>query len=395
MAELVPVGVVPGTRITIFESDTPHPGVVLLTPHEINPGPTKRNASGVRGEQGRNTVAGGDDGPSDLFGFGAPTDKERLKLLQQEWEKKLRESERTQSRSSVAQRGGGPVEGWRLRALSPQNEIRISGQDHNTQSVTTSLWKRIPPGTQKAWLEPNLPKGDPYRSPDSATYQAWVRETCIPWLVVEGSKQGLKFAANTKGTHEWRPALRLISLVGGYVRNPSSFDCKTVQLREKGVRLSSRVLGFNELQALSAGAEELYQAYIETLRRSSDKAEVHDAYHRILLHRFLRRRPLTPRGVGPDRAAERRANMLQARRLFVFNSYGCPVSINKTTLEQNGIKVTSLGERDVTLIRGRRSIVEQWTRWLYDFVLEVPTTDCMSASVVQGLEGLAVAGFLG
>jgi hypothetical protein len=371
-----PYGTVPGTSITIYESAYPQPGTVLLVPHKLENRPT-RSRSEVSKRRGS------------------------------------AEQEFVTIRPGVVRERGlvsspGEAMGWMLRALKPENEAKISTEDHSTLTKVSSLFARID-RDRKTWLEPDLPpiggKADSRLSPvgnaiGKKIWVPWVWEDCIPWLVFEGTKLGLRFAAGGAATRRETSGLPtsqyLINLLQSAIANPSNYECKIEAPRGVGIRSAAQAMGVQDIQAISMPAMELYRSFALSLKSSADKRKVFEAYHRILLHRFLRRRRLTPparvtRASDPvSDAIERRANLLQAHRLFVFNEKGCPVSVNAETLHMNGLDPSALGKRRVS---NPEAPVVEWTMWLYSDVLEKPVSECLTK--IRGLESLAAAGYLG
>lgn len=426
---LRPATTVQGTTITVYESLGPLPGVVWLVPHDISYGattsqPLRDRKTGVS----RNTIAGepglevqehtGVDLPSrarrapGTDGLGAEDWKARQKREREEWE-------RAQQASLKRQRYAG-VRGYRASVMGPQVEGRVGG-DQRTQAKFSSLYHRLVEATyahtgSRTWLNywsnahGSMSKSDPLHSVGHDRFQAWLNESCVPWLVVNGTKLGLKFAVppfdrsdleRTPSRFEESPATTLAKLVASYVRDPQNFvsvfgECSISPVREQGIRSSGYVLDLKKTEGISVNAETLYNHYRWSLKHSADKAAVHAAYHRILLHRFLRRRALVPK-TGPldavGNAAERRARLLQAHRVLVFNSEGCPVSFNQQALEANGIKADLLG--NATLVFKDRvdlDIVNDWTRWLYGDVLQLPLESCARAVSRMRAEISALAG---
>lgn len=325
------------------------------------------------------------------------------------WEQKTKHEDRLADTS---------VRGWRMRALSAEKEIELTGQSEGTQAKLSALFKRIP-RDQKTWLQSaHIPYGDPYAwlvtSEKSAVWTPWVKPECVAWLVAEGAKIGLYFAARAyPGSDPSLPndARMLQFDVQKHLTGDTS--CSPNPVRKKSVRDSDEVLSLRPLESMSMSPGNLFQKYQEALRSTGDKAEAHEAYHRILLHRFLRRRLLVPTEkrssvIGKD--AERRANMLQAHRVFVFNRDGCPTRFNLNFLRANGIGLKELGARNPTQVYSRnlqnQYIVNEWTNWLYVTVLGKDPRSCRSlfnasddASVdddsLRGLYALAGMGLLG
>lgn len=425
----------PGTDIVIYESSLPGPQVVLLAQHYIKPGATrarsawdpdlKRSVNVVAGEEGEELVEGsgsqssgqkrrqrveglGEDekpkrrivGPKTTTTTVQVTTAERVakqKAAESDADKFLLEREK--------KRTGTEVRGWRMRVLSPEKEIAIYNESYNTKPMLDVLFKRIP-SDQKAWLQSGLLlRGDPYGFMRTSSRQEdmiwtpWVNPGCTGWLVVQGAKIGLYFAART--TPHSVEAKELQKDVEDYLSG--TIRCETKAARKPGLMLSSEVLGIEKNMAVTVSPKVLFEKYQEALRSSTDREQVHEAYHRILLHRFFQRRLLVPTAktqVGRD--IERRANALQARRVFAFDSKGCPTRLNKRFLEQNGINMEILAAKNPTLLYKRNPkdiyTVEEWTKWLYEDVLGKDPVECrkiLTSESVDGLRALAGLGVLG
>ena len=297
------------------------------------------------------------------------------------WERKTKHEEMFASIS---------VRGWRMRALSPAKEIEITGHSEGTQAKLAALFKRIPKD-QKTWLQSaHIPYDDPYAwlvtNEKNALWTPWVKPECIAWLVVEGAKIGLYFAARAyPGSDPSLPndARMLQFDVQKYLAG--EVTCSPNPVRKKGLRESDEVLLLRPLESMSMSPGNLFQKYQEALRATGDKAEVHEAYHRVLLHRFLRRRLLVPtekRSSVIGKEAERRANMLQAHRVFVFNRDGCPKRLNLNFLKANGIGLKELEAKNPTLVYSRnlqnQYLVTEWTNWLFTTVLGKDPKSCRS-----------------
>ena len=445
-----PAGTIPGTKIVIYESGGPVPGMVWLVPHDIAYGSTnswslQKREVGKKGGISYNTIAGdpkiprtvrehyerddvtsGEFGPSwDLMSGPAkptrPPGSGTEGLGAEDWrERQKREAEEfrlAQERAEKRQKYNG-VRGYRAAVLGPHVERKLNVKT-DTMAKWSALWKRIPPATwnskgNRTWLEngTHMLKGDPLRGTSSSSlFQPWISESCVPWLILEGSRNGLVFATRpydfenpdaVPGRYEESPATTLIKLVALYLRDRAGFasdfgNCKTSAERSKGLMLSNKELGLNRTEAIGMDAGRLFDVFRLALKLSENKAAVHEAYHRILLHKFLHRRNLVPKLSGDSvaLASMRRAWVLQAHRLLVFNSSGCPVSFNQEVLEENGIRKlnrASLVFKD----RVDLNLVDEWTRWLYGTVLEMPMETC--ARVVHEFKGqvsaLAAAGHL-
>lgn len=452
-------GKIPGTEITLYESRLPQPGVVFLAHHYIRPGRTRSRVTGrtniVAGEgeefteqteaealrqRGEGVPAapkrlprvdglGADppkprivQGPSTMRTFDPSKDapKDATPAERAAHQKAvLKYYETLEINATKARRDEGfSVIGWRLRALSPNSEIAIGGKNYGTQEKLSSLFRRIGQD-QRTWLEgpEYMGRGDPYffvshkqhprHSKDRFAFTPWVKSECIGWIIVEGSKLGLKFAVRAlpEGVppEKIAEARYLVQDVLDY--RDGKFRCEVKPPREKSVRDASETLGIGGLEALSMSALKLFENYQSALRDSADKQDVHEAYHRILLHRFLRRRTLVPVGSRTSKIgemAERRANLLQAHRVFVFDGNGCPTRLNTRFLQANGIDVYKLMLKRPTLtfMRNPRNeyLVNEWTKWLFEDVLGKDQADCRaiySSESLTGLMALAGIGVLG
>jgi hypothetical protein len=452
-----PVLTIAGTNIVLYEAEGPYPGFVYLAPHQIPYGKTSAKGLTDRASgQSYNIVAGepGLELPEHASeeslpararrtpgteGLGAEDWRERQKREAAEWE--AREKAELRLRKSTRREG---VDGWRASILGPQAERRIFGQATSTLDKWETLYQRLVPytlsskgrGTPEAvherssrvWLTREsasggpLPSTDPFWTPARTRFQPWLTEACAPWIVIEGTRAGLRFAvqqydrehpeARPSSKYVLTPAQRLARLVESYVRDPQRFSdlfgkCNVAD-REKGLMLATRILDLgNRTAGISVAAETLYNHYRWALKNASDKDSIHRAYHRILLHRFLRRRPLTPVGSyvgGVREAAERRAKLLQAHRVLVFNSQGCPVAWNEVELSANGIDKETLRKvyGNATLLFAKSvpsdlsaSVVGAWTKWLYEEVLEIDMRSCArTVAFTAGVQALAGAGYL-
>jgi len=406
-----PAGTIPGTNIIIYESGGPAPGVIWLVPHDIAYGSTnswslQKREVGVKGGTSYNTIAGDPKIPLDVREHyrqddlpskpTRPSGSGTEGLGAEDWrERQKREAEEfrsAQERAAKKQKYNG-VRGYRASVMGPQIERRL-GSKIDTLAKWSVLWKRIPAATwhskgNRTWLEngKHMPKHDPLRGVGAKEFQPWIAESCIPWLILEGTKQGLLFSTrpydfeNTDavpGRYEESPATSLIKLVARYRSDRQGFessfgDCKVVAGRTKGLLLANKVLGLERTEAIGMNPLQLFNVFRFAMKQATDKSEVYAAYHRILLHKFLHRRILVPK-LSNDSVAHatlRRAWLLQAHRLLVFNSSGCPVSFNQEVLEENGIKKltnTSLVFKNKVDL----NLVDEWTRWLYGVVLEMP-----------------------
>lgn len=422
--------------IVIYESHYPQPGIVLLSKHYIDPGKTSSRA-----QKGVNIHAGEEsefdekaverqsaDVPARatrrVDGLGADEPRRRIVTVQaptREPSRVLDPKKPLPKDATPAEkkawydywtkaaeqdvRLGLSVRGWRMRALSAESEVEFGGKNLGTQAKLSALFRRIPP-EQKAWLEgPSkwMQKNDPYfwlartRNREFA-WTPWVKPECAAWLVVEGAKLGLFFAA--RATEGLKEAEELKLDVNQYLRGDIS--CEVRPPRDLSIGGAARVFGLNRYEPLSMSAMGLFEVYQRALKEATNKRDVHEAYHRILLHRFLRRRLLVPtstRSSEIGKESERRANLLQAHRVFVFNSNGCPTRLNSTFLESNGIGIKELLAKNPLLMYSRdprnRYLVNEWTAWLFRDVLKKDPDDCRSLFTSESMDGLSVLAGLG
>ena len=355
-------GTIPGTQITLYESMAPQPGIVLIKEHKINAGQTKASKNPHQNIE-KTGGAGTEEKPATEF---------------------------------FAMEGSGFI----LRAMSPQTEFSVAGRDLGTQVKLTKLFEMIG-RNQKAWLSPKVPAGDPYRSPFPG-FVAWIHEHCLAWLVVEGTKIGLKFTVSDETKNQAESQVETVKRTIVYaLKHPFRSPCPVID-RRPGLQLADKILGISnaaiqtarggtrfENKGATLGAERLFEFYRLALSEASDqqeKRDIHEAYHRILLHKFLQRLRLTPPPLGSrSRAAdplgdsiERRALLLQAHRVFVFAPNGCPVALNTQLLEQNGIGIKELKIHSATI----PAKATEWANWLYDEVLDLDKRNCIQTEAM-------------
>jgi hypothetical protein len=283
-------------------------------------------------------------------------------------------------------------DGWVLRATSDAVEAREGGMVGGRSSAKRLLvaWKQVA-ASGKVWLWPDLPKSDPYRAP-KLVHTPWVRDDCILQLMRFGAVNGLRFAV--------MPIQRYVDRESGWVGDQvparelknaviraASGDttCEVVPQRE-GMSLAhaASVLGFDNLrQPLSASADRLYEAFVAARRGGS--ADAHSAYHRVLMHRFLNRTSLTGGRAPGGVEIERRANLLQAHRLFVFDTSGCPISVNGALVRDYGLMIARILDKHVTQPR-MMSAKDTWGQWLFTKVLgREPRSCAASEEQVDGI----------
>lgn len=363
---VLPPGVTPGVKLpdglTLYIADRPEPNVVLLYRWYIPEGPTAYDRVGQRtGEFYRGY-------PLYTNPFGG------------KW-------------------------GWTLNAMGKKAEAE---RELTGPSAADRLrhWFVQLPAEGRVALQPAhlVGPGDPLRAAGSV-FRQWVADDCIAALVRAGA-QGSPQVAPLLFAVQPRQTLRLgegktttvypIQDLVRIMQEPSE-DCA---LERPGMTLSeaATLLGFpDKYKPLSVGADGLYDAWRVRARVARGRAqlEVNAAYHRILLHRFLRQKRLTPRVPGRgdlSRAIERRANLLQAYRVFVFDRRGCPVGLNVPLLEANHIGVKSILDKQVTHagFTALSDRAKKFGGWLFTDVLDKAIVECKPQGI-QGLDALLAA----
>lgn len=273
-------------------------------------------------------------------------------------------------------------DGWILRATGARAEGRA---DTTAKRLLAAV--QLIPQTKRTWLSPNLPKTDPYRTPQAygLNFLPWIEHDCVGTLIREGSKTGLRW-----GTYEQQRyfdqeshqelVIKPLPMLQRAAASPEG--CEIVPPRS-GLTLleAGRILGLlTRTSAIDMGSTALYNTYLVRLKASpKSAADIHAAYHRVLMHRFLRRTRLSPT-IDTDRnrslELERRACLLQAHRLFVFDRFGCPVSLNDSLIRAYELDLRALQKRSVTQ---PRYVKDSWSVWLYNFVLRKTPDACAKA----------------
>ena len=88
----------------------------------------------------------------------------------------------------------------------------------------------------------------------------------------------------------------------------------------------------------------------ERERRQTARRVIRDAYDRILLHRFVRGRWLTPRPAGHATYTKKvndLAWLVALSRMYRFDGRGCPVELDEEFLEQHGLQPKPLLDRQL------------------------------------------------
>ncbi len=274
-------------------------------------------------------------------------------------------------------------DGWRLVATGAAVEAKegITGSRPTSKRLAT-IYSRIP-NESRIWLWPYRPERDPLGTKKTRP-EPWISDSCIMTLLRASAAIGLKFAVPPTSIDEIKIGGKLVP----YEKNPSQMlqraairldgdnECALVPTR-KGMTLAGAAAELGMRDPSRASPEDLYSAYVAA--RRAGKARAHDAYHRILMQRFLERRLIAPRSLNRslDRELERRANLLQAHRLFVFDSRGCPVSINAVLVREYAMNVSRTLGRHVTQPRLLQK-TDTWGQWLFSSILRQDPNACTS-----------------
>jgi hypothetical protein len=305
--------------------------------------------------------------------------------------------------------------GWVLRAMGPKAEAERGLRGPDAASRLRHWFVRLPDEHRVALYppmrgpnSPGLPKGDPLRAPGS-TFRQWVGDECITTLIKlasAGSPQvkPLLFAVKpsqramipeTRQVLTIYPIQDMQRVFQRYAKGCALRPPSGMSLKQAGVQ----ALGFETmLKAKSAGAGIVYEAWRARSLQATPKQRLilNTAYHRLLLRRFLDNRPLTPKAhprkprSAVSAETERRANLIQAYRVFVFDRRGCPVGINVPLLEANNIRIKSVLDRKIThadFTRGQAK-AKVWGAWLFTDVLNKRISECRPAEQIHGLAEL-------
>lgn len=303
-----------------------------------------------------------------------------------------------------ARRGENPFAGrtgWTLHAMGPKAEAERGMKGTDAASRLRHWFVRLP-REQRVALRPAgfLPAGDPLRAPGTK-FRQWVSDECIATLVraaAAGDKDiaPLRFAVLPKQQlllPETRTKIAIYPIAElQKVFAANGAGCRLEAPSGVTLEQAAKALGFPDLRKpLSVGAGGLYEAWRSRAARATERQRLllNVAYHRILLHRFLQRRRLTPPMRGEvGRELERRANLVQAYRVFVFDRRGCPVGINVPLLEANNLTLKTIVNRKVPhagFTRSDQKRVRDFGAWLFTDVLNKAITECKPS----GLAGLA------
>jgi hypothetical protein len=324
----------------------------------------------------------------------------------------------------------GGRSGWLLHG-SGTAAYRDHGKVGDDAATLRHWYKRLPI-TERVSFFPHedkrswgVPSGDPLLSPSKSRADRWVSDECITMLIrsatsgFAGGRGKLRFAVLPRQVERGaadvfksergggdRPILAPATAISPIEVLRNIFDvakgkkqCRLTVPKGLSLLQAANILGWSAPpgatakesrrvlnKPLDVGAETLYEHWRVGMRAASSdhhRLLLNMAYHRALAHRFLtgkKSRPrLTPRTSGDarlDAEIERRANLVQAYRVFIFDR-GCPVGINLPFVEANGFKIKDLLERRVpyaSFTKGSRAA--RWTFWLYDFVLQKGVQQC-------------------
>ena len=237
----------------------------------------------------------------------------------------------------------------------------------STAKRISRVFSRIP-RYSKIWLSPRIEnKNDPLRTPSAYVvyglttgFIPFIKDDCLVPLLRGGAAIGLEFevsdAPNKDGV---LPIQELLSVASDF--NPEEPACSLMAERGFSFEKAASVLKFqNRLEAIAAGPANLYNAYLNVVT-SDDRA--HEAYHRILFEKFLRQKRLAPKAMNSrlDKEMNRRANMLQVHRLFVFTPEGDPIALNRSLLDEYGLSINRVNKL--------RAQSNGWIRWVIEDIL--------------------------
>ena len=246
----------------------------------------------------------------------------------------------------------------------------------STAKRISRVFSRIP-SSAKIWLSPRIEdKNDPLRTPSAYVvyglttgFIPFIKDDCLMPLLRGGAAIGLEFEVSTDPNKKGvLPIEELLSVASDF--NPEEPSCSLTPERGFSFEKAAIVLKFqNRLEAIAAGPANLYNAYLNVV--TSDE-RAHEAYHRILFEKFLRQKRLAPRAMNSklDKELNRRANLLQAHRLFVFTPEGDPVALNRSLLDEYGLTIDRLNNL--------RKPSSPWNRWVIEEVFGMDYDNYMS-----------------
>ncbi len=292
--------------------------------------------------------------------------------------------------------------GWAVYSI-PEKEWKNRGLKGKDDKARIRPYLELVPKSQKVQLKPigTLPQGDPLLS-HTRWYRPWVSDECIAELIRDASVDLLfsvppdqRVVVDYEATPRLYTKIFPIREISNVFR--ANYSCEMEPPKGMSLREAANTLGFeDQFGAINTAPENLYRAWKRRSRAASDKRQrlLNAAYHRTLLHRFLRMDRLTPviENEALDAEIERRAQLIQAYRAFVFNRIGCPVGLNETLLKANNLMVKKLVDRNVHnagFIRyGKKA--GKFGNWLFRRVLLKTPGECQPSGIA-GLDGLLAA----
>jgi hypothetical protein len=267
--------------------------------------------------------------------------------------------------------------GWVIRARNNDGDFAM-GIQSSAQRISR-VFSRVQP-SGKVWLSPRIEnKRDPLRTPASYVryglkvggFIPFIKDDCLMPLLRGGAALGLQFEVMDVQDESKLPPINEIFKIASKF-DPEEPSCTLAAERGFTFAIAASILKFQSLtEAIAAGPANLYNAYLGVIT-TDDRA--HEAYHRILFEKFLRRKRLAPRAMNStlDKELNRRANLLQAHRLFVFLPDGTPIALNRSLLEKY----------DLSLARANKLRADPtWGRWLIQEIFGLNYDEYMSRLV--------------
>lgn len=255
--------------------------------------------------------------------------------------------------------------GWVIRARNNDGDFAM-GIQSSAQRISR-VFSRVQP-SGRVWLSPRIEdRSDPLRTPSSYVryglkvggFIPFIKDSCLMPLLRGGAALGLQFEVMDVQDESKLPPIKEIFKIASKF-NPEEPSCTLATERGFTFAIAASILKFQNLtEAIAAGPANLYNAYLGVIT-TDDRA--HEAYHRILFEKFLRRKRLAPRAMNStlDKELNRRANLLQAHRLFVFLPDGSPIALNRSLLEKY----------ELSLARANKLRADPtWGRWLFQEIL--------------------------
>lgn len=264
--------------------------------------------------------------------------------------------------------------GWVIRARANDGNASM-GIQSSAQKISR-VFKRVQP-SGKIWLSPRIEnKRDPLRTPAAYVryglkvggFIPFIKDDCLMPFLRGGAALGLEFEVMDVQDESKLPPINEIFKIASKF-DPEEPSCTLAPERGFTFAVAASILKFQNLtESISAGPSKLYNAYLNVVT-TDDRA--HEAYHRILFEKFLRRKRLAPRAMNSvlDKELNRRASLLQAHRLFVFLPDGTPIALNRSLLEKYGLSLSRANN-----LRADPT----WGRWLIQDILGLNYDEYMS-----------------